>query len=165
MTEEDYVKELSRRACECDEVTIETIGVADEAVAAFTRSPRLWCMRGDLIQLGCEGIRHTLEDARKSYERALELESDNIEALESLAHFFDAVVPDPAAAESYFLKAIERGTSKEAFICLAGLYLEHGRAPEAVALLQTGRCPYHLDSEVVLIRKEAAESIATTHGS
>jgi tetratricopeptide (TPR) repeat protein len=165
MSEADYVKELSRRVRERDEATPETLGMADEAVAVFPDSARLWCMRGDLIQLGSEGGHHTLEDARRSYERALELEPSNVEALESLGYFFDAVQPDPLAAESYFLKAIERGASRGAFISLAELYLDSGRASEALAVLQPARCPHHTDSGVVLVRNEAAKALATRDGS
>jgi hypothetical protein len=37
----------------------------------------------------------------KSYKKALRLDSDNLESLESLAHFYDAVEPKPTTAKRY----------------------------------------------------------------
>ena len=161
MTEQDYVNELSRRFRDSDEATADIMRLADEAVAALPHSARLWCMRGDLIQVGTEEVRHTLDDARASYERALVLEPDNAEALECMGHFFDAIVPDSSKAEWYFLRSIDHGASKEAFVSLAELYLASGRATEALAILQPERCPYHSDPEIDVVAHEVAEAIAT----
>ena len=54
MTEDDYIAELKKRWPRQGEAALETIALADEATREFPRSPRLWCIRGDLIQLGSE---------------------------------------------------------------------------------------------------------------
>jgi tetratricopeptide (TPR) repeat protein len=160
VTEEAYLKELSRLFRESSDagVSSDVMAIVEQAVAAFPGSARLWCRRGDLIQLGSEDTAelYTLGDARTSYERALQLVPEHVEALESLGHFFDAVEPDPVAAEGYFVKAVERGASRPAFISLAELYLEQGRTAEAIALLGIERCPYHDDPEVAMVRRQAA---------
>lgn len=157
LTEADYLAELSRCVRESGGVMISTLSVADEAVAAFPGSVRLWCRRGDLIQLGPEGNPHTLEDAQASYERALEIDPDDCEALESLGHFFDAVTPNPALAEHYLVRSIGRCAGKHAFISLAELYLERGDTAEAIELLGPERCPFAEDPQVVAIRQRATE--------
>ena len=160
MDEQDYIDELSRRVRLQDEVTLEMLDLVDRAVADHPSSPTLWCMRGDMIQIGPEESPHSLDDARSSYERALEIDPDNAKALESLGHYFDAVDPNPDLAESYFLKSIERGASKEAFINLAELYLEQQRPAEALAILAPDRCPYGDDIDIKLVRKEVTEAFA-----
>jgi tetratricopeptide (TPR) repeat protein len=88
----------------CD-ATLETVELADEAVRVFPGSAQLWCIRGDLIQLGPEDCPHSLDDARASYQRATELDPQFIEAWESLGHFHDAVLDDEAAAQRFFKEA------------------------------------------------------------
>jgi tetratricopeptide (TPR) repeat protein len=157
MTEDDYLNELSRRVREAEAATVETMRLVDEAVALFPRSVKLWCQRGDLIQLGSAGVRHTLEDARASYERALAIDPDNAEPLESLGHFFDAVDPQPILAESYLRQSTERGGTRYAFVSLAELYLATGRPAEALALLSPARCPHHDHADIAYVRDEAAK--------
>jgi tetratricopeptide (TPR) repeat protein len=71
--------------------------------------PHLWNLRGDLIQLLETQHGPSLAEAAKSYKTALRLNPNNLETLESLAHFYDAVDPKPATAkryaEAYIVKA------------------------------------------------------------
>ena len=72
MEETAYIERLkSLYPAEGEETSNQALAVADEAVRAFPESPKLWCMRGDLIQLGAEDIPHELADALASYERAI----------------------------------------------------------------------------------------------
>jgi tetratricopeptide (TPR) repeat protein len=108
MIENDYIAQLEARwprREDSDEVLLATIALADEAVGAFPRSPRLWCIRGDVIQLGPESCSHNLEDARACYQRAIEIDPKFIEAWESLGHFYNAVLDDEIAAQKYFSEA------------------------------------------------------------
>jgi tetratricopeptide (TPR) repeat protein len=156
VTEDDYLSEIARLVRERGDVGADAVLLADAAVTAHPSSVRLWCRRGDLIQLGPEETPHALEDARASYERALQLDPDSADALESLGHYFDAVEPDESLAESYLAKSIERGASRAAFVSLAALYLETGRRHEALSLLSSERCPYADDPEVAVVRDEIA---------
>lgn len=149
---------LSRRIRERDEVTVEMLELIEQVVVEHPLSPRLWCLRGDMIQIGPDETAHSLDDARGSYERALEIDPDNAEALESLGHYFDAINSKPDIAESYFLKSIDHGAGKNAFVSLAELYLEQGRYAEALAILEPSRCPYSSDVEVMLVRKDVTEA-------
>jgi predicted Zn-dependent protease len=78
----------------------------DEAISAYADNPSLWIMRGDLIQLVDSAPLGSLTEAERSYHRALELDPDNLEAIESLAHYYDAVGADPAKAKEFAAKYI-----------------------------------------------------------
>ncbi len=84
------------------EATPETIALADEAVLAFPNSPKLWCMRGNLIELASESCPHSLDDAGFCFLRAIAVDPLFVEAYEEAAHFFDAVMPDEQRAAFYF---------------------------------------------------------------
>lgn len=108
MTENDYITTLKARwpqREDSDQVLFETIAFADEAVQAFPLSPKLWCIRGDVIQLGPENCPHSLDDAVASYRRAAEIDPRFVEAWDSLGHFHHAVLNDEIAAQGFFSKA------------------------------------------------------------
>jgi tetratricopeptide (TPR) repeat protein len=63
--------------------------------------PYLWILRGDLIQLLERKDGPPLREAAASYSKALKLNPNNLEAIESLAHFYDAVDPKPVMAKRY----------------------------------------------------------------
>jgi tetratricopeptide (TPR) repeat protein len=105
MTENDYIEELKKRWPRTDEKpTMEAITLADEATRAFPRSPKLWCMRGDLIQLGPENA-PSLDDALASYKRAVEIDPQFIEAWEEIGNFYDNVLDEEDKAKPYFREA------------------------------------------------------------
>ena len=72
----------------------------------------LWTLRGDLIQLHETQEGPPLKEAAASYRKALKLDPNNLYAIESLAHFYDAVDLKPARAkhyaEAYIAKAKRR---------------------------------------------------------
>jgi len=76
MTKGDYISALRSRwpRRHTDDVALETIALANAAVNACPMSARLWVMRGNLIQLGSEDCPHSLDDARASYRRAVEVD-------------------------------------------------------------------------------------------
>jgi tetratricopeptide (TPR) repeat protein len=80
--------------------------IQDNCIAPF-----LWNLRGDLIQLSNgERAGFKLKDAVESYKRALALNPNDQDALESLAHYYDGVEPHSAKAKRYakqFVKAVQ----------------------------------------------------------
>lgn len=105
MTEDDYISALRARwPRDCD-ASFEAITLADEAVLAFPSSARLLVMRGNLIQLGPESGPHPLEEALRSYQRAVELDPQFAEAWEEIGHYHDAVLDDEPAALRFFQEA------------------------------------------------------------
>jgi len=105
VTENDYSTQLKARLPRDCDASLETITLADEAVRVFPQSPRLWCIRGELIQLGPENCPHSLDDARACYQRATEIDPQFIEAWESLGHFHNAVLDDETTAQRFFREA------------------------------------------------------------
>ena len=87
------------------EASNELIALADEAVRLQPDSPRLWCMRGNLIQLGTEECPHSLEDALNCYLRAVEIDPDFVEGYEDAGYFYFNIMDDPKAARPFFAKA------------------------------------------------------------
>ena len=63
--------------------------------------PYLWLLRGNLIQLSDSASPKPLEEAEKSYLKALKLDPDYIQAMENLAHFYDIVMPDKKRAHEF----------------------------------------------------------------
>jgi tetratricopeptide (TPR) repeat protein len=105
MTEAEYINELKARWPRSGEASLETIALVDEGVRMFPQSPRLWYMRGDLIQLGPERCPHSLDDALFSYQQAIEIDPLFVAAWEEIGYFYDNVLDDEATAQPYFREA------------------------------------------------------------
>ncbi len=73
----------------------------EKLLARHKECPHLWNLRGDFIQLLDTQAGPPLTEAAKSYKVALRIDPNNLETLESLAHFYDAVEPKPARAKRY----------------------------------------------------------------
>lgn len=110
-SERDFLNLLRFRCLHDGEASLEVLGIADEAVAAFPSSTKLWCMRAALIQLGSGNAPYTLDEALVCYQRALAADPSSVEALEDIAHFYDAVLCDSAKGAAYFAEA-KRARSK-----------------------------------------------------
>jgi len=115
MTEEGYISELWSRWPHDheDEVTLETLALAEQAVCEFPLSAKLHVMRGDLILLGPESSPHSLEDALISYQKAVEIDPEFEEAWEEIGYYYDVVMDDEVAAQPYFQQAEELRTRTE----------------------------------------------------
>jgi len=105
MIESEYINELQIRWPKGCDASLETITLADEAVRTFPKSPQLWCIRGNLIQLGPENCPHSLDEALACYQKAVEIDPQFAEAWEEMGCFHDAVLDDEATAEKYFREA------------------------------------------------------------
>jgi tetratricopeptide (TPR) repeat protein len=105
MTEDEYISELKKRWPRQGDATLETIALADEAVRTFPLWPRLWCILGNLIELGPENCPHSLDDALASYKRAIEIDPLFAEAWEEAGYFYHNVLDDEPAAQPYFREA------------------------------------------------------------
>lgn len=92
----------------------EAMALLDEALAAHPESSALWCLRGDLIQLQDDDGRIEIDEAAECYLKAAALAPDEPEPIESLGHFYDCILDDPAGAVQYFRKAIALGAGQSA---------------------------------------------------
>jgi tetratricopeptide (TPR) repeat protein len=107
VTENDYIEELKKRwpRTAKTKATIEIVTFADEAIRAFPRSPKLWCMRGNLIELGPGNSPYSLDDALDSYKRAIEIDPQFIQAWEDTGYFYRDVLDKEDEAKPYFHEA------------------------------------------------------------
>lgn len=105
MNENDYIEELKKRWPRRGKATIEAITLADEATRAFPHSPKLWCMRGNLIEHGPENSSRSLDDALASYKRAVEVDPQFIQAWENIGDFYHDVLDEKDKAKPYFHEA------------------------------------------------------------
>ncbi len=106
MEETAYIEKLRAMSpAQGEEASSEVLALADEAVRACPDSAKLWCLRGDLIQLGAKDIPHDLADSLASYERAIAIDPKCVEAYEEIGHFYDVVMGDAKRAEPFLRQA------------------------------------------------------------
>jgi tetratricopeptide (TPR) repeat protein len=154
LTETDYVREIKSLLPEEGEVAVEVLELMEKAVAEYPDSSKLWCWRGDLIQMAALEAGYELDDALKSYERALEIDPINAEAYESIGYYEDVIMSDSTSAESPFRKAIELGAGRDSYYGLARVLAELNRNLEALEVISPENCPYHDADEIQEIKTE-----------
>jgi tetratricopeptide (TPR) repeat protein len=113
MKESGYIEKLFALWPTEGESSDEALALADEAMRAYPNSAKLWCMRGNLIQLGSADTPYSLEDALACYERAVAIDPNFAEGYEEIGYFHDAVMPNPNRARRAFREAarIRKGQS------------------------------------------------------
>jgi predicted Zn-dependent protease len=130
-----------------------------DAVAEHPRSAALWCVRGDLVLMGPEDGGPPIEEARRSFLRAVECDPDDGDAWQELAHCEDVVANDLQAAERAFRNAVRLGAGAEAVIGLARTLAQQGRRDDAIAALDAPeldvRLPPRLQDSIDQIRNGA----------
>ena len=76
----------------------------------YADCPYLLVLHSILIRMeDSEPLSQTLEEAEQVLLRAHSLDQSYLPALEELAHFYDAVSPDPAKARAFAAAYIEKG--------------------------------------------------------
>ncbi len=154
----EYVKKL-KAFYPLQEASIEILALAEKAVSECPESAKLWCIRGDLIQLGSAESEYKLEDALESYKNALAVESSSFEAHEGIGFFYDVHLDNPKTAETFFRKAIQFGAEKDSYYGLARVLAELNRTEDALQLLEPKNCPYQDEENIKEIRDEIASGV------
>lgn len=113
-----------------EKATPAALRMIEEGIRLFPDSPRVWILRGDLIQLSDDLGTYSLDDVVSSYLIALRHAPENVEAFESLGRFLDAVRDDPEAAEPYLRRAVELGGGESAQQALSQVLLQLKRPEE-----------------------------------
>lgn len=98
------------------------LSIVDETLQSWPGNAHLHVLRASLIQLQ-EKPSVSLAEARKSLQRAVDLDGDSPAALVELGHFLDAVEDEPEQASKAFAEAVSRGRR----LLIEGL-LGHARA-------------------------------------
>lgn len=141
------------------EATPEVLALAELAVTECPESAKLWCLRGDLIQLGSAESNYKLDDSLQSYKKALKIDPSNSEAHESIGYFYDVHSDNLESAEKSFRKAIKCGAGKDSYYGLARVLAELNRKREALEILESNNCPYCNEAEIKEIRNEISSGV------
>ncbi len=114
-----YVAAILEEVLRDERATSAALALLDEALARFPASAALWCLRGDVFQLGEDEDGADYETAEASYLKAAELDPRNPEPHESLGRLYDALLDEPERAAECFRKAIALGAGPSAHEGLA----------------------------------------------
>ncbi len=153
VSEEAWLERIRQQIPEEGDVPGALVAVADQALDAFPRSMELWLLRGHLILLGDDDPRRELEDARQSYERALEIAPDDPEPHNELGYWYDVWDEQLELALSYFERAVDLGGDHEAHFGRARVLAELNQPERALASLDPP-CPYAKHPEILELAKE-----------
>jgi len=157
MTEEEYLNAIRGLGTTQGESTLEQLKLADKAVEIFPHSPRLWCLRGQLIQLAPPNAPYSLSDAFESLIKAVNEDDQFAEVYEELGYFYDAVEDNPELAEQHFRMAIMLGGGVHAYAGIARVLAELGRVEEIEHLLKES--PYSDSTEIAEVLREIAQGV------
>ncbi len=128
LNEEDSICRITelRRLTSGGETPVQVFRAIEDALAAHPDFPKLWCIRGDCIQLGPEDSPYSLEDALQSYEKALMIDPSFAEAHESIGYYFDVIDIDLDRSEAAFREAVRCGAGDSSVVGLARVLSERG---------------------------------------
>lgn len=157
MDEQAYINTIASQWPKDKEASVELLALAEEAISAFSQSAKLWCMRGDLIQISGLEANYELADAVASYQRAVAVNPLCGEAYESIGYYYDVIEEDLAVSETAFRKAVELKTGQNSHFGLARVLAEQGKREEALRVLAPENCPFHSEIEIDILRDEIAE--------
>ena len=108
MTEGEHIDTIFNSLPESGLTSSRHVDAIEDALKQYPNSTRLWCLRGDLIQLNDDvDEERGLVEARRSYERALEIDPDCQEAHEELGRFFEVVEGAAERARRHLRRAAE----------------------------------------------------------
>ena len=113
-SEKQYVAAILEEVLRDERATPPALALLDEGLARFPSSAALWCLRGDVLQLGDDEDGAAFENAEASYLKAAELEPGNPEPHESLGRLYDAIFDEPERAVESFRKALALGAGESA---------------------------------------------------
>jgi Flp pilus assembly protein TadD len=112
--QQQYVAAILEEVLRDERATPRAVALLDEGLARYPASAALWCLRGDVLQLGDEDDGAAFETAEASYLKAAELEPGNPEPHESLGRLYDAIFDEPERAADSFRRAIALGAGESA---------------------------------------------------
>jgi tetratricopeptide (TPR) repeat protein len=135
------------------EESLEMLALLEEAVLSCPQSPKLWCLRGDLIQL-FDDDQYEFTDILHSYQQAVAVDPSFGEAYECIGYYYDVLEEDLPVAEVAFRKAIELGMGLHSYFGLARVLAEQGKCEEALSILAPDYCPFHTEFEIDILREE-----------
>lgn len=123
-TPQEYVAAILEEVLRDERATPAALALLEDALERFPDSAAIWCLRGDVFQLGEDEDGAAFESAEASYLKAAELDPRSPEPHESLGHLYDAIYDEPERAAKCFRKAIALGAGATAHEGLAEVLAE-----------------------------------------
>ena len=93
---------------ECD--FVQAFNLIEEFLGAQQDNPYLWNLRGNVIQLLDIPDHPPLSEVERSYLKALEINPDDLDSIESLAHYYDALLDDVDQSKKYAQLYLDKTT-------------------------------------------------------
>jgi tetratricopeptide (TPR) repeat protein len=137
-----------------NEDSMRLLALLEESVLSCPQSPKLWCLRGDLIQLCDIEVKYQHIDILHSYEQAIAIDPSFAEAYESIGYYYDVIDENFPKSEAAFCKAIESGMRLHSYVGLARVLAEQGKLDEALRVIAPDYCPFHSEIEIDILREE-----------
>jgi tetratricopeptide (TPR) repeat protein len=122
----------------CFEAPSERLnGLMEEALERFPTSARMWCIRGNYLELLLRPWDDptVIDRIIQCHEKSSELDPHASEPYESIAYLYDVFANDYAKAEEFFRKSLERGGGPDSFFGLARVFAQIGKRDEAISVL------------------------------
>jgi hypothetical protein len=110
-----------------------------EAVRKYARSPHVWTLLGDLVQI-CDTPQGA-PTPEACYKRALRIDGQHHDALVGLGFYHDVFSGDLGKARRYFRRALEVRRTTEARVGLARVLAQLGKEKESFALIGRLKAP------------------------
>jgi tetratricopeptide (TPR) repeat protein len=161
MNIDDELESLKTTFDNNDAPTILTIQQLDELIKRYPNSAKLHVVRGNYIQLEDSGSEiYELDDAKHSYIKALEIDSNCAEAHESLGYYLDVFEGDLKGAEKHFRTALLLNESlKYTYMGLARVLAEQGKISESREVISNKSCKFSGDVEVQILKDEITQGM------
>ena len=110
--EKIVISQIKSNYCKRGFITKRDLLNVESLLKQNPKNPSLWCFRGDLIQLSNANGYWNLNDALKSYRRAIKLNSNFQEAYIEATYYHYAVQNSPKRAMKYLQKALKIKVTK-----------------------------------------------------
>ena len=108
MNEIEFIKHIKNGIDRSNDIPDKTIQEVDSYINKNVCTEKIWNFRGDIIQMGEGTDVYLLEDAEKSYQKAIEINPNHYEAYESLGYFHDCVMDNEKEAKKWFRLAKQK---------------------------------------------------------
>ena len=135
----------------------ELLGVINNAIEQYADEPKLWIMKGDLIQYANLYEGDKKDEVMSCFRQALEIDSTNAEAWCEIGFLYDVSYEDFEKALHAFEKSLSLEKSANGYFGMARVLVQLGRVDEALMCID--KCPYSTEENIVNLKSEIQEGL------